>query len=176
MTFEQGIQVAIAIGTWFASIATIAAVIVALYLAKKDERVRIKVNANLMSRFQAPTIVEHEFLSIRVTNLGARPVEIVVVGWCIGKGKKKKKFIQTFGNPESTAIPARIPHGGTAHFTLSPDDTSSWIRSMADCLLQYQSGTSLDTLRVLISTSTGEKDFEAVPSESVVEKFRCLLN
>jgi hypothetical protein len=47
MTLDQEIQVWAAIGTWFAGLGTLAAVIVALYLAKRVEKVRLRVHAGL---------------------------------------------------------------------------------------------------------------------------------
>ena len=120
MSFDQRIQIAIAVGTWLASIATFSAVVVALYLARRDERVRLKVDADLMSRIEASGAVQNGCLLIRITNLSVRPVTIVLIGWCIGKGKKNKHGIQRFGNPESSEIPAKLEHGETANSRFRP--------------------------------------------------------
>ena len=46
---------------------------------------------------------------------------------------------------------------------------------MGGHLLKDQSERSLNTLRVLIGTSTGKKDFEELPGESVIEECRRFL-
>ena len=175
MSFDQQIQVVIAVGTCLASVATFCAVVVALYLARRDESVRLNVRVDIMSRMKASSAVQHGCLLIRVTNLSMRPVMIVLIGWCIGKGKKKKYGVQVFGNPESTEIPARLEYGQTAQFTLSPAETVNWMKVMAGHILKDQSENSLKTLRVIIGTSTGKKDYEVVPGESVIEKCRVIV-
>jgi hypothetical protein len=47
MTLDQKIQISIAIGTWLAGIATFFAVIVALSLSRRAEKVRLKVSVGL---------------------------------------------------------------------------------------------------------------------------------
>lgn len=51
MTFEQQINIWNAVGTWLAGIATFAAVLVSLYLARKSERIRITATAGLRQVF-----------------------------------------------------------------------------------------------------------------------------
>jgi hypothetical protein len=47
MTLDQKIQIWVAVGTWVAGLATLAAVIVALRLAKQVEKVKLKVHVGL---------------------------------------------------------------------------------------------------------------------------------
>jgi hypothetical protein len=47
MTLDQKIQIWVAVGTWVAGLATLAAVIVALRLAKQVEKVKLKVQVGL---------------------------------------------------------------------------------------------------------------------------------
>jgi hypothetical protein len=82
MTLDQKIQVWMVIGTWFAGLGTCAAVIVALYLSRRIEKVRLKVYAGLRVILGDGT-PRQTHLSIGVTNLGERPVTINTVGWAI---------------------------------------------------------------------------------------------
>jgi hypothetical protein len=47
MTLDESIQIWVAVGTWVAGLATVAAVIVALRLAKQVEKVKLKVHVGL---------------------------------------------------------------------------------------------------------------------------------
>jgi len=90
MTLDQKIQVWVAAGTWLSSIGTIAAVIVALYLASLTERVRLRIQVGLRVMIVGDGSPPEDHLSIEVTNLGERPVTInSVVGQSPG-GKAER--------------------------------------------------------------------------------------
>ena len=88
MTFDQKIQVWVAVGTWVAGLATLAAVVVALYLARRTEKVRLNVHVGLRVVVIGDGSPFQEHLSISVTNVGERSVTINTVGWAVGKGKQ----------------------------------------------------------------------------------------
>ena len=52
MTLDQKIQIWNAIGTWLAGLATLAAVIVALYLSKQADRLKIELKIGLRKVIQ----------------------------------------------------------------------------------------------------------------------------
>jgi hypothetical protein len=72
MTLDQKIQIWVAVGTWLAGLATLAAVIVALRLAKRIEKVRLKVHAGLRVLIMGDGSPFQKHLAISVTNLGER--------------------------------------------------------------------------------------------------------
>jgi hypothetical protein len=74
MTLDQEIQIWVAVGTWLSSIGTIGAVIVALYLARRVENVRLNVRVGLMEVVIGDGSPLQEHVGITVTNLGERPV------------------------------------------------------------------------------------------------------
>jgi hypothetical protein len=62
---------------WLSAIGTIAAVIVALYLARRDSRIRLKVVVGIRRILQHGVKERPEFFNIEVTNMGRRPANII---------------------------------------------------------------------------------------------------
>ena len=93
MTFDQKVQLWMVVGTWVAGLATLLAVMTALYLAKNVEKVRLKIFVGIREVFPGDGS-SPEHVCFDVTNVGQRPVTITGVGWVIGKRKKRKGLIQ----------------------------------------------------------------------------------
>ena len=110
MTLDQKIQVWVAVGTWVAGLATLAAVIVALHLARRTEKVRLQVFVGLRVVVIGDGSPFQEHLSINVTNLGERSVTINTVGWVIGKRKQSRYCIQPVSGPFTTQFPVELAH------------------------------------------------------------------
>ena len=102
MTIDQQIQIWNALGTWIAGIATFAAVVVSLYLARRSERVHLKAHAGVRLLLRGDGTPAEKNVEIGVTNLGDRPVTIESVGWAIGKGKKRRYSLQNVSGPHSS--------------------------------------------------------------------------
>jgi len=119
VTLDQKIQIWVAVGTWVAGLATLAAVIVALYLARKVEKVKLKVHAALVELVMGDGSPPQKHLSISVTNLGERPVTINSAGWAVGKGKNRKLAIQVVGAVPSNQYPIELTYGEKANFMVS---------------------------------------------------------
>jgi hypothetical protein len=112
----------VAVGTWLSSIGTIAAVIPALYLARRGEDVRLNVQVGLMevvigdgSRFsgacrykryefgKAPRYGQHRWLGY----------------W---QRQKAEFAIQPLNSPHSAQYPIELFHGASASFLVSRHD------------------------------------------------------
>jgi hypothetical protein len=110
MTFDQKIQIWVAAGTWVAGLGSFAAAGVALYLSRRNEKLRLRVEAGLRL-IDTPG---HESLErcvgIQVTNLGDRPVTINSVGWAIGKGKHRQFAVQNVAGLFTHTCPAELAH------------------------------------------------------------------
>ena len=128
MTLDQKIQVWVAVGTWLAGLATLAAVIVALHLARRTERVRLKVHVGHLVVIAGDGSPFQEHLSISVTNLGERSVTINSVGWAVGKRSQRKYCIQSVSGPFTTQFPVELAHGKNANFMVSFLATPNWLR------------------------------------------------
>lgn len=156
MTLDQKIQLWVAAGTWVSSIGTVAAVITALYLAKRVENVHLNVQVGLLQVVIGDGSPFQEYVGINVTNLGERPVTVNSVGWAIGKGKKRKFAIQPLYSPHSAQYPIELAHGKSANFLVSFDVTPGWKRDFATGFVRDLSDKSLNTLVAQVHTSVGK--------------------
>lgn len=157
MTTDQKIQVWIAIGGCISGIGTLAAVVTALFLARRVEKIRLKVEVGLRGIFtpgDGSPFQKH--LGIFVTNLGERPVTVNSVVWVVGRGKKKRYAIQTVSGPHTSQCPVELAHGKTATFLVSFDVTKNWLEDFATGFIQDLSDESLKTLFAQVHTSVGE--------------------
>jgi hypothetical protein len=85
LTVDQQIQLWNAVGTWVAGMGTLAALVVALYLARKAEKLRLNIHAGLRDVVAGDGSPIETHLSIGVTNLGDRRITINSVGWAVGR-------------------------------------------------------------------------------------------
>src|SRR5215210_1169995 len=117
------------IGTWFSGIGSMLAVIVSLYLARRQDRVNLTVSAGIR---QLVTPGERgappKFVAIRVVNRGYRRVTVSHVGWRIGL-LRKRNFVQLLHprHPMSSDIPVSLDQGEQANFFIPLDGESIWL-------------------------------------------------
>lgn len=113
---------------WFSALGTVSAVIVSLYLARRNRRLDLKVDVSLqtLTEERGPS---RDYVTISVVNLGGREATITGIGWKIGVFKKRR-FAQIPGSsPYSTKTPARLKDGETAMFLMPVQrerDTEAW--------------------------------------------------
>ena len=171
MTLDQQIQIWNALGSWLAGIATFAAVVASLYLARKGEKVRLKVFAGLRLIFRGDGSSPEEHLNIGVTNLGDRPTTITSVGWAVGRGKKRRYCIQTESGNWTARYPIKLEHGEHANFMVSFIHTPNWLTEFANGFLKSLSDNELNTLVVQIHTSVGQT-IEVKPEQDLLERLK----
>lgn len=155
-------------GTWFAGIATLLAAGVALHLARRSERVGLRIFVgvrDMVGGGTAPT----PYLCFDVTNIGPRPVVITNVGWVIGKRKSRRYCIQILERPPWTQCPAELPHGHQALFMVGLTGTLDWAREFITDFVKDE--RLLKTLRVQVFTSVGQT-FELQPEPGVIDRLR----
>ena len=70
-------------------IGSLAAAVIALRLARRVSKVSLQSWVGIRTTFGGSG-PQQDVVSFSVTNVGERPVTISVIGWCIGKGKKKE--------------------------------------------------------------------------------------
>jgi len=171
MTLDQQIQVWNAIGTWVAGIATFAAVLVSLYLARRGDRIRLKLFAGLWLVIRGDGSPPEEHLNISVTNLGDRSVTVETVGWAVGKRKQRRYCIQTVSGPWTAQYPIELAHGKSANFMVSFIHTPTWLPKFANEFLKSLSDKEIDTLVVQAHTSVGQT-IEAKPENDLIERLK----
>ena len=171
MTLDQQIQVWNAVGTWIAGIATFAAVVVSLHLARRNERVRLKVFAGLRLVFRGDGTPPEEHLNIGVTNLGERAITVNTVGWAVGRGKKRRYCIQPVSGQWTAQYPIELPHGKSASFMVSFNHTPNWLDDFANRFLKGVPDKELSTLVAQVHTSVGQT-IEVKPEKALLERLR----
>ena len=151
-SFDQGIQILDAAGSWMAAIGTILAACVALWLARRVETVRLKAYADLAVFFDDIGGKPTRVFRLEVTNTGERAVIVRSTGWKVGKGKSTRHCIN-----KQLVAPARLEHGETAMLMIDSDKHEHW-KSFARAFIKDGSDKSLNTLRAEIHTSTGHTE------------------
>lgn len=171
MTIDQKIQIWNAVGTWLAGIATFIAVLVSLYLARRAEAVKIKADVGIRLVFAGDGTAAEEHVGFSIVNLGDRSVNIVSIGWSVGKGKSKRHCIQPAAGQYSHQYPKQLAHAEQASFLVSFKTMPNWPKDFAQGFVKDMSEKNLKTLRALINTSFG-KAIEVVPENNLLDKLR----
>ncbi len=170
-TLDQQIQAWNAVGTWVAGFGTLTAVIVALYLARRSERVRANCNVGIMVTYAGDGTPAEEHLGFTVTNLGMQPLTINSIGWRIGKGKSARYCIQPVRGQNTANYPKVLAHGEQAAFLVSFTTMPNWPKDFATGFIEDLSEENLRTLRAQVHTSVG-KTIDVVPAHNVLEILR----
>lgn len=171
MTLDQQIEIWNAVGTWLAGIATFAAVVVSLQLARKAETIRLQANAGIRLIFAGDGTPAEEHVGIAAVNRGDRPVTINSIGWRIGKGKNARHCIQPVAGQYTHQYPKQLAHGDQVSFLVSFKAMPDWPKDFATGFVQDLRPRNLKTLRAIIHTSVGES-IEVVPEESLLKRLR----
>ena len=91
---------------WFLPFWTISAVVVALYLSRKDKP-KIRITNEIKILISMLEESRPKYIIIEITNIGIRPVKIISVGWTVGLFKKQH-FIQIPSQLFSANLPNYI--------------------------------------------------------------------
>ncbi|WP_396235030.1 hypothetical protein [Acinetobacter baumannii] len=162
------------IGTWLASIGTLAAVITSLYLARKNEKVNLLVTSNLIFLFSANHGYNDDdhYINIEITNNGNRPVTIQSVSWRIDK---KKAFVVPI-NPNliNTPLPKMLNYGEVARWAIEVNAVKNiWA---PDLINQGIKRKAMNKWKIIIALTTGERIL-VKPNKRIIELIQnCLPN
>ena len=144
---------------WFSAGGTIAAVITSLFLAMRDRRIRLRVNAGIR------VIVEHgnpqfrqEIVFLSVTNVGHRSARVTTFYWRCGF-LPRNLFIQLSpDNPYSTRLPKELQDGEEAIWQIPTGQFVEKIEAfLHGWLAQRFPAVYVKTLKIGVPTSTGAK-------------------
>ncbi|MGH8655769.1 MAG: hypothetical protein ACREYE_27930 [Gammaproteobacteria bacterium] len=145
---------------WVAAIGSISAVVVALYLARRDDQARLDIGAGLRMLVLGAGLTDEpeEVVTIRITNIGRRDVQVIGLGWRIGIFKRRYLEQATSFNPLDTPLPVRLRDGDEVFYRIPLTPTSLWIdKFVSTCVgeLPVRRVRRLNTLRVRVYTSVG---------------------
>jgi hypothetical protein len=108
---------------WFSAIGTFAAVAVSLYLAMRDSRIHLRVNAGIWRIFGSgnPEIDDKDLVLIAVVNVGRRTAKITGIFWrnVLTRGVYLRQ--NPGESPWSAQIPAKVEDGDEVNFTVRLD-------------------------------------------------------
>ena len=158
-----------ALGSWVAGAGSLAAVGIALWLARRVEKVKLDawVGHRLLVGDGTGTKAEH--LAIKVTNVGERPVTIGSLGWSIGRRKSRRVCIQTVPPSSPANYPKRIEYGDEAMYLIH--DFPAWASNFKSVFLKEFNDEGLKTLRLQIHTSVGHTE-NVVPERNLLDRLK----
>ena len=162
LTFDQWVQVATAAGGWLAAAGTFFVACVALWLARRGEKMRLAVSAIRAVSFEGMGGNVTDCFLLSATNIGQRTVTIKAWAWCIGKGKRQRSLLS-----KRPMQPGTIAPGETAIVDIDVQSHDSW-RQIAQGLVKHCGAKSLEKLRVEIYPTVGSA-VRVVPDQRVLD-------
>lgn len=153
------------IGTWISSIGTVGAVITSLWIANNGNKAKLKINATASYIIDTKSQDKPLVCLINIVNIGKKPATITCVGWEVGRGKKKKTFLQKTSNSMLEDIPKTLMESQDLSIGINFNGTGNWLQNMANLL----KGHDLKTMKLVVATNLGES-FKAKVDQSLIEE------
>lgn len=158
------------IGNWAVGIFTLAAVVVSLYLSRKQSKPRLKGSVYVGVIVLPGHGISERGCTIRVVNTGFLKVKIINISW---KNRPFNRYdaIQTLYNLSiDSPIPVDLEHGEEAQYFIPFKDPTGrgedWIKSFPKDFLKYPLWLSSLTLKLQVHISVG-KTFTIRPNKSL---------
>lgn len=143
------------IGSWLAGIGSLCAVVVALWLARRSEKIDLLINADERLMIGEGQVEHPRYLWIKIVNRGNRNVIINSIGWRLG-GKNKKYCIQLVNNAYSSSLPIELPFGHEATYLVPFFGETDWLNKFSNDFIGGQITEKLRTLYIQAHTSVGK--------------------
>jgi len=161
---------------WLAAIGTISAVIVALWLARRQEHPRVTLHAEVSSVwFEKGSEKNREYLEVRAVNVGDRPVTISHLSLRFGLFRKLWVGVPIPDKEVSSPFPIEITYGKEATWLIPLEkDNFKWREDVAKFLADASRSTRIRFASVYATTTTG-KIFKAHSGGSVAAAFNKVL-
>lgn len=155
---QQVLNVITAIAAIASAIGTVAAVVVALYLARRDERLRLRVtNAFYIGALVGETrYVTGEEFSLTITNLGHRRVTITGIEFHYGRFRGVRGFVIFPPSPYNTQLPAILEESDSATMAMPIRHFEKTIREFASMVREHRRWPERRKAWVAAHTSAGK--------------------
>lgn len=148
---------------------------VALWLARRNEKVRMKCAVDLHTVIYRGPPAEC-CVSFQVTNLGVLPITVDKIGCSVGTGSNKiHRTLYIPESPISVPLPKRLEHGESANFQapVGTEGIQMWMQYFAEQLGITK--INIKTLRVEIHIATGHVEI-VKPSASFTNALAAVLS
>ncbi|MET3229988.1 UNVERIFIED_ORG: hypothetical protein ABIC54_002173 [Burkholderia sp. 1263] len=146
-------EIANAVATCIAAVATFAAVAVSLWLAQRPDHIRLKVTAQHLVLLSAGSPERPPYAVVTVTNVGRRPAKVTTIGWQAGRGKSAKHFVQSVvRDGMSNSLPTILEDGSEARWFFPLEE---WLADWPECLGEDWERL-LPQMRVSVCTSASK--------------------
>ena len=156
------------IGNWLAGIGTLCAALVALWLARRSEKIDLMVNVDERLMVGEGYTEHPRYLCIKIVNRGQRNMIINSIGWRVGK-KNKKYCLQLLDNsPYSSKLPIELPYGYEATYLVSFFRKAEWLKNFSNDFIGNDIERKIKSLYLQVFTSVG-KTIEIKVSENLKE-------
>jgi hypothetical protein len=156
------------IGNWLAGIGALCAALVALWLARRSEKIDLMVNVDERLMVGEGNTEHPRYLWIKIVNRGQSNVIINSIGWRVGK-KNKKYCLQLLDNsPYSSKLPIELPYGHEATYLVHFFGEAEWLKSFSNDFIGNDIERKLKSLYLQVFTSVG-KTIETKVGESLKE-------
>ncbi|CFR18206.1 hypothetical protein [Yersinia frederiksenii] len=152
--------------TCFSGVATFSAVVLSLWLTRRENKVKLKCDVgqkDLIINSNVDSVVK-KGIAIKITNVSRFSVVISNVGWDCGKGLY---LHQLFGDHESHTLPKRIEYGEICLLWIELKDDDNWYKKMAGALTKDGRKYKTKGLKLLVSTTTS-KPILVKPEKSLI--------
>ena len=104
-----------------AAFGTLAAVIVSLWLARRQGAPRVKVRNGVMIQLGGAQPMRSEYFQVAATNTGHRDVVVNGIGWRVGRFRKRTFFVIP-PNPPFPTVPKKLQPAEEVLFLFSLDN------------------------------------------------------
>jgi len=143
-------------GTWLASLGTISAVVVSLWLAHQQSENDKEVLDITLNAVCSPPLVDDFFVAVKVISKGNRPSTVSGISFS-GKGAKTAMLVSDFYHVSQT-LPRQMPYGDAATFIMVEGMETHICKYVNDHL-----AGNFHRLRLTVSTTT--QNFEVKPKD-----------
>ncbi len=147
-----------AIGAVFSAIGTVAAVIVALHLARRDYYPRLSITNAIMQTAEPTGSARQilELMTIDGTNIGHSAVTVKGIFWTLGWFRKQTFVTVPYSNSYSTPLPKELTHGQQVFLALPLADHIKGLNSFVRYLKErWFARLLIRSLRCGLYTSIG---------------------
>ena len=143
---------------WLSAVGTLAAVLVSLYLAGRDRRIKLRISAgHRLIVSQGLPGEPSDYLAIHIVNIGHRETQITGLGWKIGLFKKQYGIQTIMRDGMSSTMPVRIRDGEEASYFIPLKGDPRWLNDFVVNFLQPNPKSRLKHIKLQAFTSVGKK-------------------